>query len=547
MGDVTDLKNKGNAALQKNNIKEAISLYSQAIGIDSKNHVLYSNRSAAYAKQKKYVEALEDAEKVIQLKPEWPKGYSRKGSALEFLNRFEEAKLAYEEGLKYDSDNEQLKQGIKQCNQHLTGPAGSQPINPFSNLDELKRKLKLHPKTSKYFEDQSYEQMLQELNEQPTLLASKLNDPRLQNTLSVLIGVDLDMSGANGDEPMESEEAPPAPKSETPPPSKEKPSHEQESLEEKGLGNAAYKKKDFESALAHYDKASKLDPTNMAFLTNKAAVYFEQNELEKCREVCHKAIEVGREHRAGYALIAKAFARIGNSYMREKNYASAKQFFDKSLAEQRTKDVLAKAQQCEKAMAEAERLAYINPELSLEEKKKGNDFYNAGKYPEALKCYNEAIKRNPDNATLYSNRAACYMKLLEFRLALKDCDECVQKDPNFIKGHIRKGGALEAMKEFSRAVDAYQKALEVDPNNSEATDGCRRCLHNDYQNRNNPEEVQKRAMSDPEVGRIMRDPAMKMILDQIQRDPKALQEHLKNPEVARNIQKLLDVGILSVR
>ena len=36
------------------------------------------------------------------------------------------------------------------------------------------------------------------------------------------------MSGANGDEPMESEEAPPAPKSETPPPSKEKPSHEQE-------------------------------------------------------------------------------------------------------------------------------------------------------------------------------------------------------------------------------------------------------------------------------------------------------------------------------
>jgi len=31
-------------------------------------------------------------------------------------------------------------------------------------------------------------------------------------------------------------------------------------------------------------------------------------------------------------------------------------------------------------------------------------------------------------------------------------------------------------------------------------------------------------MNDPEVGRIMRDPAMKMILDQIQNDPKALRE-----------------------
>lgn len=60
--------------MSANNFDEAIKLYTQAIAIDGKNHVLYSNRSAAYAKSGKYDLALEDAEKTIQIKPDWGKG-----------------------------------------------------------------------------------------------------------------------------------------------------------------------------------------------------------------------------------------------------------------------------------------------------------------------------------------------------------------------------------------------------------------------------------------------------------------------------------------
>jgi len=79
MATADELKAKGNAALQAENFTEAVTFYTQAIEIDPTNHILYSNRSAAYAKTNQYTNALKDAEKTIELKSDWPKGYSRKG------------------------------------------------------------------------------------------------------------------------------------------------------------------------------------------------------------------------------------------------------------------------------------------------------------------------------------------------------------------------------------------------------------------------------------------------------------------------------------
>lgn len=42
-----ELKQKGNEAFKRNDFKLACELFTEAIGLDSRNHVLYSNRSAA--------------------------------------------------------------------------------------------------------------------------------------------------------------------------------------------------------------------------------------------------------------------------------------------------------------------------------------------------------------------------------------------------------------------------------------------------------------------------------------------------------------------
>lgn len=46
-----------------------------------------------------------------------------------------------------------------------------------------------------------------------------------------------------------------------------------QSAREKELGNAAYKSRDFATAMEHYKRAVELDPTNMVLLTNQAGTY----------------------------------------------------------------------------------------------------------------------------------------------------------------------------------------------------------------------------------------------------------------------------------
>ena len=50
----------------------AVFHWTKAISLDESNHVLFNNRSAAYARVGNFAAALEDAKRCQQLKPDWP-------------------------------------------------------------------------------------------------------------------------------------------------------------------------------------------------------------------------------------------------------------------------------------------------------------------------------------------------------------------------------------------------------------------------------------------------------------------------------------------
>lgn len=73
-----DLKEQGNKCVRAGNHSEAVLHYSFAIKLSPNDPLLYSNRSLAFLKLNQLYYANEDAEKTIQLKPDWAKVSAKK-------------------------------------------------------------------------------------------------------------------------------------------------------------------------------------------------------------------------------------------------------------------------------------------------------------------------------------------------------------------------------------------------------------------------------------------------------------------------------------
>ena len=133
-----DLKAKGNAAFQAQDYPTAVLWYSEGIAVDGANHVLFSNRSAAFAGWRKYGDALEDADTCISLKPAWGKGYARRGAAHHGLGDLGGALQAYKDGLTFEPGLPILLQGLTSVGVAMERASRDTPLGGHKSLDDLR-------------------------------------------------------------------------------------------------------------------------------------------------------------------------------------------------------------------------------------------------------------------------------------------------------------------------------------------------------------------------------------------------------------------------
>jgi stress-induced-phosphoprotein 1 len=399
------------------------------------------------------------------------------------------------------------------------------------NDPQLLQKLANNPKTSKFLADPSFMAKLQQIRNNPANSQDIFSDPRMLQVLGVMMGVDMDMSfagGAGGDghsQSKEAEEDVPMPdarpssstekreaKKEPEPEPEPEPEDEdaiaakkakEEAENEKKLGTEQYKMRNFDEAITHYGKAWELHK-DITYLNNLGAAKYEKGDYQGAIDACTEAVEYGREVYADFKMIAKSYARVGSAYEKLGDLPTAIENYQKSLTEHRTPDVVNKLRAAEKNKIESARQAYIDPVKAEEAREEGNTKFKESDWPGAVAAYSEMIKRAPDDPRGYSNRAAAFIKLLEFPSALEDCDTAIKKDPKFIRAYIRKAQAYFGMRDYSKCLDVCTEAMEVDvgrTNAKEIEQQQQKALAAMYASRENEteEQTKERIQRDPEV------------------------------------------------
>eukprot|EP01084_Bolivina_argentea_P051910 95410_1 len=583
-------KKRGNGHYSKKEWDEAIAEYTKAIELYDKDHTYYSNRSACYAASNKFDEALADGNKCVELKPDWAKGYGRVGYAQFKLDKLDEAKKkTYEAGLKIDADNSTLKEGLAECEQAMSEPKGKGLFGP-----QIWQTISLDPELRPFMNDKDFVNKINMLNANPQMAMQMgiLNDPKIKKVFEKLMGMSFGAGGPGGgdddhkddhehgpncshDHGTEQPENPhestssdtkkEEPKEPTPEPEPELTEEEKKEREELRLqeeearlkqegalkckeeGNALYKEKKYEEAISKYRQAQELDEKKAQFVLNESAALFMMEKWDETIACCQRTIDVARTYFCELIWSYKAYIRMGSVEEKRGNLPKAVEYYKKAMVEKRDDKIRKRIKTLENKQKKKVAKALFDPELAEKLRTEGNTLFKEGNFAGAIEKYSDAIKRNPKDHRLYSNRATCFCKLMTWEAAMADCETAIKLDGTFVKAYIRKGKIHHCLKQYHKALDSYKKAEAIDPNIDDLITAKRDTLMA-IQTRNASgqisEEERKRALQDPEVQSAMNDPEVSSVLLQAQSgDPTILMKAMRDrPHIKEKIELLMAAG-----
>jgi tetratricopeptide (TPR) repeat protein len=187
----------------------------------------------------------------------------------------------------------------------------------------------------------------------------------------------------------------------------------------------------YEEAIACYNRALDIDPSDEKAWVNKGVTFQVRGYLPQAKECFERALQLSPDFDTAVSNMGLVLHGMGQS-------EEALQFYD--------------------------RAEHLNPGDAINLSNKGKCLSDLGRFDEALACYEAGLKANPRNAILWSNKALLYGELGQPEEELRCYDQALKYDPRDVESWFNKGVTLRHLNRIDAAIAAYDGALAVDPN-----------------------------------------------------------------------------------
>ena len=95
-------------------------------------------------------------------------------------------------------------------------------------------------------------------------------------------------------------------------------------------------------------------------------------------------------------------------------------------------------------------------------------YLKAKRYQEALAAFEQAIRLDPEDASIYNGKGLVLSELKRYQEALAAYEHAIRVNPYFTNAYINKGFVLYNLKRYLEALIPFERAIQLEPTNASA-------------------------------------------------------------------------------